>query len=53
MIPTAFDAREELRQQIELWKTGRLGSDQHPDRVAWVIHCFEMALTALEESPEP
>jgi len=46
-VPNAYDVRSELRQHIELYRTGRIGSDQHPERVAWVIACFERALEEL------
>lgn len=51
--PSVYDARAELRQQIELWKSKRLGGDQPDSRREWVIACFEMALTALSEPVAP
>lgn len=51
--PTMYDAREELRLQIALWESEKLGSDQAPQRRDWVIACFKLALTQMAEPPAP
>ena len=47
--PNPYDVRAEIRQHIELYSDGRLGGDQPPGRVAWVIACFRAALIELDK----